>query len=74
MLPWEGEPFNTDSSVLKNFTILMELVQSVLKFFEGVLCYHIAANNVTKFQKCMECLHNVTRNVAFDGWQIDLQG
>ena len=50
----------------------MEPVQSVLEFLESVLCYHIAAHNVTKFQKCTEGPHNIIGNMALDGWQIDL--
>ena len=50
----------------------MEPVQSVLEFLKSLLCYHIAANNVAKFQECTEGLHNIIGNMALDGWQIDL--
>jgi len=72
MLMQQCKPIESYTCFLKDLTITVETMKSIGELLECIIHYNFLSYDVAKLKQCMKTLHNVIRNMAFDGRKINL--
>jgi hypothetical protein len=61
-----------NTGVLENRAVVVKTPQCILQVLQGLFADDVGAGNVTEFEKHLETAHNIGRNMALNGWQVNL--
>ena len=73
MLPWQGNPIETYTHILKNGTFMVKVSESVVNFLKGVIIKNRLPDEVTEVHECRKGTDHLCRNMDSYCRKVDLE-